>query len=396
MKKFLLSASVAAMATSAWAVDLVHPAAEDPIGEDITPASFNYNTYEKGFQGFITGTGADWNLPNHWMLDNVLNGSIEYGDGLAVATASGAASDGITKTLNESVSVVDFGGTLGKVLVMDFSGEKFQPAFKEATGYEIETIQKGGHDYYTLYWLFDAQRIAPIADASLKNLRARITCNVYRSVVPGNMSFKVFANDDENNPRNDSHTAEGIGISPSEFVYTWSEKDPETPDDAAIWEEGPGGVDGTWNPYRWLVYEFDFSASSNDGKDYKEYAFCPKLKLEFPGEWTEGTGSTLLIRSIELFHHDGTATDAAPSTRKRTWKTFTIDPTSAGIAAIGAELPEVTYTTNGNEVTFSADAVIYTISGAQVANAVAGQPVVLKPGFYVANAAGKGVKFSVK
>lgn len=395
MKKILLSASVAALATSAWAADLVHPTAEKPIGEDITPAAFNYNTYEKDFHGFVTGTGADWNLPNHWMLDNVLNGNIAYGDGIAVATMGGAANDDITKTLNEGVSVVDFGGTLGKALVMDFSSGNFAPAFKTATGFDITTKENGAHGYYTLYWLLDAQRIAPIANKDLNNLRLRITCNVYRPTASGSYAFKVFANDDENNPRNDSHIAQGIEIHPNEFVYTWSEKDDETPDDAAIWDEGIGGKDGTWNPNRWMVYEFDFSASANENADYKEYAFCPKLKFEFPAEWG-GNGATLLIRSIEVYKHDGTATDAAPSTRKRTWETFTIDPNSAGVAAIGAEIDDIQYTVNGNEVTFSTDAEVYTISGAKVASATAGLPVVLKSGFYVANASGKGVKFAIK
>jgi hypothetical protein len=110
-------------------------------------------------------------------------------------------------------------------------------------------------------------------------------------------------------------------------------------------------------------------------------------------------GGTLYVKEIELtpiesFSHPEqllTSTANAASTAEYT------PATTTGIDSVNTNSNVATFSINGNEVTFSADAEIFSISGAKAATAKAGQSVTLNGGFYVARTInGTSSKFIIK
>jgi hypothetical protein len=161
-------------------------------------------------------------------------------------------------------------------------------------------------------------------------------------------------------------------------------------DDDPTGDPEEDGDNLVWNPNTWVVYEKNIQI----GADEDGQSFSPvRLKFGIENKIHDGA---ILIKSVEFF--SVSADDASVATSDdavKTTITLKPNPAASGIANVAANTA-AEYSINGNAVTFGENATVYAISGAQVANAVAGEPVALKAGFYVANVGGKGVKFVIK
>lgn len=407
MKKSLLlcAAVLTALMATAQNDPKVHPQATAAPGEDITPPAFRFHSYDGAFRGFYnhvkpTGSSdANWNLPNHFVLDNVVNGTLTYGDGLIVSMMGGPGNAEQGQNLQNATSVVDFGGTLGKCLVINFtSGDNDLNAklnsLVDGANYNIAagTVSM----MPVLYWVPDPEKVINnVKGADHRNFRCRLTVNIYdQNGSAGDDSVQNFyANDDETNPRDGGNGAASVALKPVEFCYTWSEKDDTTPDDGAMYDGDNGEyTNGLWNPNRFLVYEFDFSVAAGEASK-TAFNYFPRLKMEMK----PAAGKAVIIRSMEIYVHD--ETDLVPALeRRRTWQNYTYSavsgttPDPSGIDTVGVDAAGISV--NGNAVTFADASEVYNIAGQRVANAAAGQTVTLDGGFYVVRtAAGKGAKF---
>ena len=145
-----------------------------------------------------------------------------------------------------------------------------------------------------------------------------------------------------------------------------------------------------WDPNRWLVYEFDTWCPEDDGAT----VFYPiRLKMEI-AQPNLG-GATIFIKEVKF---SKVTENEAPifGTRAREYKTLKIAPKTSSVAENLIPESHLNYTINGNNVTFNDNAEIFTVSGAKVAEAVAGVSVELAKGFYVATTGAKSVKLVVR
>ncbi len=389
MKKSLLLAAAALVAASASAQ--VFPAATELDGTDVTPAGFKFNTYDKEFVGFTCVNVLNWNMTVNWIRDNYVAKDLSVGDGLI--TTSGPTFNNNQENidaLNNGSAIVDFGGTLGKVLCINYAGSTFPAKYKELTGKDL-TIGEAPADYTLAFWTFDPQTMLPYAGlAQNMPLRVRIECSIYGNTqAAADGVWKAYVNDDQNNVRPSGmadNEAPDILVSPNEFAYRWCEMDETTPNDDSVWEDGENGTDGEWNPNRWLVYEWDIDLQAPETED-EPWNATPRIKMEIPNP----AGATLLFRNIQIVAPNDTERERVYAKRLRTWNTYTLE--SAGVNSVLADAADFTYSVSGNYVVFSAPAAVYNMAGAKVAE---GTTANLAKGVYVAQSAGKAVKFVVK
>lgn len=397
MKKALLLATAAFAAVSAMA-EVFPAAAPMGAGVDLTPAGYKFNTYGKDFIGYVCSQQMNWNMSVMYVRDNFIVPGVSMGDGHIVA--GGPLMNGNqaqVDNLAASSKIVDFGGTTGKVLAINFGASNFAAKYKELTGADLE-IGSVPANYTLLFWHFDPETVLPYAgDDKNMPVRVRIEWNIFHTNQASDGDFvKVYANDDSNNVRPmgmDDNTAPDINVKPAEFAYRWCDKDETTPDDDSTWDEGDNGALGEWNPNRWMVYEWDIDFAA--GGEENPWECAPRLKMEIPGANNIGDGgATLLIRSINLYAPDDTERERIYKKRPRTWNTYTVGaPEQGGVEEIAIKGTELTYTVAGSTVTFSTPAKVYTLAGALVAE---GTTATLAQGIYVAQAGGKAVKFIVK
>lgn len=400
MKKILLLAAAACMAASMSAE--VFPQAVAMSGEDITPAGYKFNTYDKEFIGApnINGTfqAMPWQLGNDWYLTYSSADGFEFGDGLIGLSCPPYTGPQYKPenfdAFNAGTKIVDLGGTCGKVLAMNFAGSNFPAAYKNITGQDLEIGEVVAANTVMNFWMNPAvvSRYAGIQrdGADYMPMRARVEMNIY-TPLPANTigSVKAFMQNDNGNVlpvKKDDNLATDILVAPFEFAYRWCEKDETSPDDDSVWDEGE--TSATWNPNRWLVYEWDFNAPDieNEGDP-----FCNvKMKMEMPGAGSGGI--TVLIRSINIYVPENANREYVYKQRPRTWNFYTTGAVE-GVKTIATPDEAVKYSINGNSVNFSAPAKVYTISGALVAE---GTNMNLAKGVYVALCGTKAVKLLVK
>lgn len=370
MKKLLLSLVVVlGTSTAVWAQ------------EDITPNAYDYNSVTSfSYAGFYTG--ANISAPV-WAT---VNGDELYDEGL-VAVAGGQfgnTAQTYASDLTAGTSLYDLGGTVGQVLVVSGIDSNINDALYELYGVET-TIPSctGSLNWFNIDWFSDPNN-TPVGDSNV--IHVSLELNIYSNSFGENAIINTcYPMDNQNNVQpSGSNTAENVAINSVEFCKWWDE---ETGD--AIEGDYEEDDDGNyiWNPERWLTYSFDCTMAESDSSDYIPF----RIKTEF----NQGNlaSSTVFVRNIQITTESGDITYG--TTRNRTWTYYTLSP-SAGITSITTDKEANLYSVNGNEVSFEAGAQIYTISGALVETANAGDTKTLGKGFYVAKVGDKGVKFVIK
>lgn len=385
MKKNLLFSAVA-LAVAATAV------ADETDWVDITPSAYDFaNATEIPviINGAETGAGV-WNLgAGVWSKVQQY-----YNNGLIILNGNGR--DNIEAVKN-AMSIVDLGGTAGKVFAYTKNDATINEALAEY-GVEstIATSTIAAYDH--LCWYSDPERTP---EETPIRVSMEITFHSEDALMTSGSAdgiMKAYINTDQigvTPTQDDASTAESKKLQRGEFAKRWDEVAKEGRVPEADLDENMENDEGLfeWNPERWLVYEFDCTLPKGD--DQVESYGPLFVKMELPGS----AGSyTMFIRNIKFYSISENEPDVYDNSRPRVWKYYTVGK-SASVDNVAADLTaesKLTFTVNGNDVTFSEGADVYTVAGQKVAAAAAGKAVTLGKGIYVANANGKSVKVAVK
>lgn len=373
----LLSAAVLFSAATVMATDT-----------DITPKAYDYNNATSFSYCPSVGMGANFNLNYSVPLFTALNGTEYWNDGL-VAVSGGSFLSHID-ALTAGTSIVDLGGTTGKVLCISGMNSTINDELKELYGVDMNIPScTSSMAWFNINWFTDPNN-TPKMDAGSSlfpstTIRVRIHLNVYTNSIATNTAAinSAYCVDDQNNVKpSGSNTAEGVALNTDEFGKFWD----DLPSEGL--EEDDEGLP-FWNPAQWMVYEYDtFCKTDEDGVTYGPL----RIKMEMNA--TTLASSTIFIKKIEFIEKTENS-DPIGLTRTKTYEYFTLAPSPAGVSSATVDnAPE--YTINGQAVTFTEDAVVYSLSGSVVAEAEAGVAQTLNKGFYVAKVGDKGVKFVIR
>lgn len=390
MKKTLLFLAVSAIAATAMADDLV----------DITPSRYKF-TKATALPNIIANPGSGvWNLSAGFYTSEI---AAKNEGGLLIINGNGRTN--LETGMRDGISLVNLGGTCGQVFAFCRADNDVNADLEAAGVKGVNLVSYAGQSYDHLCWMGDAQM--PESDNGKagvnmkdvhKRVRVTIEFNVHSSkaLMTANASsavMKAYMNTTQIGvtPEGDNVIADTKKVTLGEFSRRWDEvakegliednqiDEPETDDNSLM----------SWNPERWMVYEYDTYLPKTDGNGV---SYGPLfIKMELPGT---GNGSTLFIRDIKFsIVPDGAAT-ADDNARKRRWRYYTLGATS-GVENVAAN-NNFSVSVNGNDVTFGANADVYSIGGARVANVEAGKTISLSKGLYVATSNGKAVKVVVK
>ena len=363
MKKTLRLLSAAVLGFSAMAEDV-----------DITPSNYYFNNCEK--LPFDEQTYAGSNLEiKSW---DQVNGAEKWDNGL-INMVIYNRNDGNSKNLTSGIQLVNLGGEVGKVFCYAHNGTDVNDVLLEKTGYDYGIVPglSGGPFFKMNFFLHpdNTPTAAPAEEeptADNANIRVKVVYNLYSknlSKEKAKPMIKVaYVKGDQGNSLGGA--VENAAALPFEPCFDYDEDEEED----------------IYNPSMWKTYEFVVScpADDEDGITYKPVY----LNCEF-NNWLDG-GSTLFIKEI-TFHK--TQDETTYGERKRENLVLAMgDPTkTTGINDVVTE--EASVNVNGNTVTFSAPAMVYNLTGAQVA---AGTEATLAKGIYVARIGEKAVKFAIK
>ena len=387
MKKLLL---IGAAALAAIAASAEKPAATPFEGEDMTSPAYRFHQYNGEWRGFVAGNSTmAWNMTTFWVRDHVSSGEIPFGDGLiytcgpSFVTSDGQPFNGNVNffdELQEATQVVDFGGELGKCLVINGKNSTLQQKLADkGVNVELKNFnskgKEGNPQQLLLFVQSDPAKLEGLVKAGHNNYRVRITMNGYHAFdastfgsvndndefVPNPMTANIYANDDQNNVKGGPGTISNV-INWNEFVYTWTEVTPDDPDDEPYINDN-GATE--WNPNRFLVYEFD-ATDVNIDEDNGLNSFRIKWGIH-PSVFNQD--AALIIRSIEFFVND-TNEKLVDGNVKKTYTYYTIGDEAGVSDAVAAPVH---------------DGRIYNLQGIEVTNATI-------PGIYIQN----GKKFIVR
>ena len=406
MKKLLLLGAAAITAMGAMA-DL--PAATPFTGgADITPDAYKFYEYDGEWRGFVSSNaGQPANLDVAWYANHIMNGEIPFNDGVIVTGGQQAYVDGKPfENLQNATQVVDFGGNLGKCLVINGYKSNLESKLKEL-GVDCGTLKKfegtkvddsgatvGNAVNAILYFMLDPETLGAQLAAGKNKIRVRITMNAYHGFNAATFAqpttVKIYCNTDQNNVSSVECPVGGEPNNPisyDEFVR-FNYEVPEFldelraggfPEDAieAILNE-PYENDNSayeWNPERFMVLEFDalnVRAMDTDANTQKEVYYGTRLKWVVNPSILNNDAA-LIIRSVEYFVND---TDDVKdpyldNSGFKTYQYFTMGKDESGVSdAIATPVQ---------------DGRIYNLQGIEVTNATV-------PGIYIQN----GKKFIVK
>lgn len=344
---------------------------------DVTPKAYHFN--EAQSLPVLTDLfyGAANPDANFWYANNLAE---KWNDGLITIGGNGfhagnkAAAENIAKT----VSLVDLGGTVGKVFCFAHYQSNAKEGLKAATGYDYDIPElAAGCPWFHFNFYLDPT--TPTKSAGY--LHVKVTYNVYSPAFEGrNTVTKLYASTDQN------------GVRPIQ-----ADANASTPlDYQKCFAENPDTEEMEYDPTAWIEYEWDVDVPDPDTEGGINFAPL-RLKAEYGPGWSNGT--CLFIKDITITHIPDAEKDLTGNIGDRSYKLVRYEmgePGTTGVANVAAESEALKVSVNGNSVNFSEAATVYTIAGVKVADAAAIESIELANGFYVAVAGEKAVKFAVK
>ena len=365
MKKLLLFASAALVGSVTMVAEEI----------DITPKNYHFNQatalpiYNHGVHGANIQGVTTTNDITPPIFAN-LKAEEQWDNGLLVIGGGQFHNhdNGYYNNMVKGLQLVDLGGEVGQVLVWVGQGFDLKGTLKAATGYDYDITAEcgGGLNWGNLNFFTDPKN-TPTAKEGF--IRTTITYQVIAPVNGGVVSDAAAMNNVQfKTDQNGTKASGGAWAAKDNFGY-----------DENLEED-------VYDPSIWVEYSIEGECpDSEESTDF----FPMRATLNFPG--SIASGIAFIIKDITFTQ----VTEGTPSTEQKTKKvTYTMGEVS-GVKNITAD-KTFTFSVNGNAVTFSADAEIYTIAGVKVAAAAATQSVSLGTGMYIARSGDKAVKFVVK
>lgn len=382
MKKTLLLSALALVVSA-------NVLADENDWVDITPSAYNFNA---ATEIPVVINAADYGTAQ-WNLSAGIWSKIKenYNNGLIVV--NGGARNNFTAA-KAGMQIVDLGGTCGKVFAFCRNDASVNDDLK-AHGVDANLTVYGGGTYDHLCWYSD-----PELTKEEVPVRVSVEINFHSTdaLLTGNGSdaiMKAYINTDQIGqvPNDDASTAEAKKVLRNEFAKRWDEVAKEGRVNEAELDEAYENDEGNleWNPERWLVYEFDCYLPKGDA-DVESYGPL-FVKMELPGS---GANTTMFVRNFKFYNVSESEEGLYDNARPRVWKYYTVGGSTNGINDVNAADRDFSVSVNGNELTVSDLANVYTVGGSQVATVGAAQSVSLAKGVYVVNANGTSKKVVVK
>lgn len=267
---------------------------------NLTPY-FDFNRQTEPIRFSAGVPGGTFNMPLNWYNDNVMvdGSAIDASHGILslLGGPHNGSSEAVRAEVNQSVHLINLGGTAGTVWALDYKGSDF----RTACGYEARMEDRQSTQNVNNFVMEFIPSHESFAGYEGKELRCRIEFCAYRKAgsAKANTEFFKAVMMNFNNSVISKHTS-SQGIKTESFLNEANE------------------FDAT----KWAVYDFPFTASENT--KYLQY-----LKIEM----SSGTllDATILIRGIKFYDPENVS-DIPESVV--TYKTYT-----AG-AIIPVPLPE--------------------------------------------------------
>ena len=302
MKKFLLTLAAAAITTGAWAQELPAASMIPESYIDITPA---YYKFYEGNANLDAMLRAEVDLPvafnlgnDNWVSKNSNGKGENYFSAEQVANGNflfGAwvMNNNKKNEYKDAFSLYSLGRNVGSALIINYQNSKLNEAIKEALDLEVApeiptfSVAAGGNFNFFALLDFNAMNdylllVNPDLDADmLPNVPEEI------KVTPIRIHVRLVLNAYNNDPE--------IGSDAFTFTYFQNEASNtfgvEAPADGSAIAFNQFVENGKWNPYGWLVREYEFNYTGIAGaQKFQASGILP----------TYNDGATL-IRSIEVY-----------------------------------------------------------------------------------------------
>lgn len=316
MKKLFLTLGALSIVAGAWAetYDNLFPAPVEP-GEYFTDAYFQKNfcftntelTSENVGATLIPSEknlaklGGAANMGAKWIENNInYTTNPEYQDGIIVLGGGFAYSGGYLEagytTMRSAMSILDFGGEIGKTLLINgmnseldkYLKANFKDDFNLSDDFELNKANALINSNCQLFWILDKA----IADAKLNEgatagtMRIRVELNIYK---PADTDiFGMVAR--YNNAGKDWLGTNAVPVNSKSFRQYENDFVAGATDAGEV-------VAGSWNPYRWMVYEFDVPR----GETTEESGILAYSHIKMQLQGGSINNGAIMIRNLKVY-----------------------------------------------------------------------------------------------
>lgn len=305
MKKLLLALAATSLATGAWAKTYNEafpqaPELDPTIYTDYTPAYYKFYKGETDLDAMVRGDLVSPDAPhmgkgkfistnlnqgeNHFTTEGLKNGNLMIG--------AWAKNNNKTKEMCEqSFSLYNFGGKIGEVFVFNTKNSGLGEAIKEEFNLDeapvIPSLDANIANTQQ-FWIYDHVTMNSSMPAGDQWVHVRVELNAYHNnmTTSANAVSHLMTQDEEGNATF-NNGAINTFVYYKDFVKCEGDLQATINPDSEF-DETPTT---TWNPYRWMVLDFNVP--------YKRMAGF--FKISNAGGTIDHNNSALLIRSIEIY-----------------------------------------------------------------------------------------------
>lgn len=301
MKKTLLTFAALSVFAGAWAA--LPAAMEIPSNFiDVTPKYYKFYEGEANLDAMLR---ADLQLPaafnlgnNNWLTKNTEGGE-NYFTNEQIANGNflfGAwvMNNNKKNEYKDAISLYDFGEKIGSALVINYQNSELNEAIKTALDLteapDLPTFAATAGGNVNFFAVLDFNAMNDYLLLANPDLDASMLPNIPEEmeVTPIRVRVRLVLNAYNNNMSINEADAFTFTYFQNEAGNTFGVSEPI---DGSYVDLGQFAQDGNWNPYGWLVRDYEF--------DYTGIAGAQKFQASSIASWYND-GATL-IRSIEVY-----------------------------------------------------------------------------------------------